>query len=88
MDRGRTYTLYNVFRAQSLEDQIETHSKVRIFLFRSNSFYKDMAAFLCSKTPVQCRSHHQKYEARYKYPHKIIREEKEKIDNLLYIKLL
>ncbi len=35
-----------------------------------------MADFIGGKTGVQCRSHHQKYETRSKYPHRIIREEK------------
>ena len=43
-----------------------------------------MAAFIKGKNGVQCRSHHQKYEARYKYPHRIIREEKGKLDKQLY----
>ena len=47
-----------------------------------------MAAFVKGKNPIQCRSHHQKYEARYKYPHKIIKEEKERLDQHLYTSIL
>jgi len=47
-----------------------------------------MAAFIKAKNPIQCRSHHQKYEARYKYPHKIIKEEKDKLDQQLYDSIL
>ena len=43
-----------------------------------------MATFIGSKSGIQCRSHHQKYEAKYKYPHKIIKEEKEKFDLSYY----
>jgi len=44
-----------------------------------------MSAFLKSKSALQCRSHHQKYEEKYKYPHRIIREEKDKICPNLYL---
>jgi len=43
-----------------------------------------MAAFIKGKNGIQCRSHHTKFETRYKFPHKIIREEKEKLDPELY----
>lgn len=49
-------------------------------LLRSNSFFKEMSDFIGTKTGIQCRSHHQKYEAKHKFPHKIISEEKEKFD--------
>jgi hypothetical protein len=47
-----------------------------------------MAAFVKTKNPIQCRSHHQKYETRYKYPHKIIKEEREKLDQHFYESVL
>ena len=43
-----------------------------------------MSKFVVTKTGIQCRSHHQKYEAKHKFPHKIISEEKEKCDSELY----
>lgn len=43
-----------------------------------------MSIFIISKSPTQCRSYHQKYETRYKFPHRIIREEKEKLDVKAY----
>jgi hypothetical protein len=43
-----------------------------------------MAAFIESKSSTQCRSYHQKYETKYKFPHRIIREEREKLDPVLY----
>lgn len=46
-----------------------------------------MSQFVGSKTAVQCRSHNQKYEEKYRYPHRIIREEKEKVCPQLYARL-
>lgn len=43
-----------------------------------------MANMIPTKTPPQCRSHHQKYEAKFKYPHRIIKEEKDQIDPYFY----
>jgi hypothetical protein len=43
-----------------------------------------MSVFVGTKTGIQCRSHHQKYEAKHKYPHKIINEEKMKFSLSLY----
>ena len=43
-----------------------------------------MSDFIQSKSPTQCRSYHQKYEAKHKYPHRIIREERKRaISHLL-----
>lgn len=47
-----------------------------------------MALFIGNKTGVQCRSHHQKYETKYKFPHKIIKFEKERVNPLLYASVL
>lgn len=46
-----------------------------------------MALLIRTKTPAQCRSHHQKYEAKFRYPHRIIKEEKDQIDPDLYQKM-
>jgi hypothetical protein len=43
-----------------------------------------MATFISTKNATQCRSYHQKYENKHKYPHRIIRQEKEKLDMALY----
>lgn len=43
-----------------------------------------MASFIGTKTGIQCRSHHQKYENKYKYPHRIINEEKDRFDQEFY----
>jgi hypothetical protein len=46
-----------------------------------------MASFVTSKASTQCRSYHQKYETRHKYPHRIIRQEMEKIDQAAYSRI-
>ena len=39
-----------------------------------------MALLIPGKTDIQCRSHHHKYELKYKYPYRIIKEEKAKLE--------
>lgn len=73
MEWPLTHSLFALFRIEQGKDQISANSKVFNVLVRSNSFYRDMALFIGNKTGVQCRSHHQKYESKYKYPHKIIK---------------
>jgi hypothetical protein len=41
-----------------------------------------MAVFIPSKTDIQCRSHHHKFELKYKYPYRIVKEEKTKLEEL------
>jgi hypothetical protein len=85
MVRQGAPVIHLIFGGEPGKDKVQTHPQVRICLFRSNSFYKEMAKFIGSKTGIQCRSHHQKYETKHKYPHRIIKEEKEKIDARLYV---
>jgi|LakMenEpi03Aug12_release.lakeMendotaPanAssembly.Ray.scaffolds.fasta_scaffold1274159_1 hypothetical protein len=83
-----THAFHNVPLRKSRKDQIQTHSKVFSCLQRSNSFFRDMSAFILTKNPTQCRSYHQKYENKYKFPHRIIRQEKEKLNLKLYEEIL
>lgn len=84
MELDLTHPLYLILRRKQRKNQIQAHSQVPLILKRSNSFFKDMSTFIVSKSPTQCRSYHQKYETRYKFPHRIIREEKEKLDAKAY----
>lgn len=43
-----------------------------------------MSKFLLTRTPQQCRSHHQKLEDKYQYPNKIIASYKSHCDLPLY----
>jgi hypothetical protein len=43
-----------------------------------------MSNFIKTRTAVQCRSHHQKLESKYKYPNRIISSYKENQDLTLY----
>lgn len=83
-----TYAFHNVPLRKSRKDQIQTRSKVFSCLQRSNSFFRDMSAFILTKNATQCRSYHQKYENKYKFPHRIIRQEKEKLNAKLYEEIL
>ena len=87
MVRSLTHPLYPFPRRKQRKDQVQVDPKVILHLFRSNSFYKEMSTFIGSKTGVQCRSHHQKYEGKYKYPHRIIKEEKQRFDTSLYLEV-
>lgn len=46
-----------------------------------------MSKFIVSRSGVQCRSHHQKYEIKYKFPHRIIKKEKKELNPYLYEKM-
>lgn len=39
-----------------------------------------MAGFVKVKTDIQCRSHHHKYETKYKYSYRIIKGERLKLE--------
>ena len=43
-----------------------------------------MSSFIKTRTPVQCRNHHQKLESKYRYPNRIISSYKENQDLTLY----
>jgi hypothetical protein len=43
-----------------------------------------MAEFIKTRTPLQCRSHHQKLETKYRYPNRIISDYKAHSDLTLY----
>ena len=51
-----------------------------MLLLSSNNFFKEMSVFIQSKTDIQCRSHHHKYETKYKYPYRIIKEERNRLE--------
>jgi hypothetical protein len=46
-----------------------------------------MSLYILTKSGIQCRSHHQKFETKYKFPHRIIKEERSKLDPELYLEL-
>jgi hypothetical protein len=46
-----------------------------------------MGKFIGTKNLTQCRSFHKKFDSKYTYPYKIIKEEKKKIDIELYKEL-
>lgn len=83
----RKHSLPTLFGPQSVKTQIKTHPQVFLLTFRSNAFFIEMANFIITKTSTQCRSYHQKYEIKHKYPHRIIRQEMEKIDRVAYSRI-
>lgn len=88
MDGVVAHAVHNVLRRKPVEDKIKANPQVFYPSFRSNSFFREMAAFISTKNPTQCRSYHQKYENKYKFPHRIIRQEKERLDMSVYDSLL
>lgn len=88
MDRGVAHAVHNVLGRKPIKDQVQANTQVFYASFRSNSFFREMAAFISTKNPTQCRSYHQKYENKYKFPHRIIRQEKERLDMSVYDSLL
>lgn len=88
MDGVVAHAVHNVLGREPVEDKVKANPQVFHPLYRSNSFFREMAAFISTKNPTQCRSYHQKYENKYKFPHRIIRQEKERLDTAVYESLL
>ena len=80
MGGGGALALHNLPRDPQIKGQIQTSQAVSLFLVSSNNFFKEMAGLVKSKTEIQCRSHHHKYEEKYKYPYRIIKEERIKLE--------
>jgi hypothetical protein len=87
MVRLRTHPLPDIFGKKPIEAQVQADPEVLLSLLRSNIFFNEMSSFIKSKSGTQCRSHHQKYENKYKYPHRIIKQEKPKMNSKVYAKI-